>query len=277
MHTARRMALSWQGGTTANDIQVDECLSKINHRLYRQGYHYRAKLELDTNSNVRYDVYALAPTWWICNAYKYARKKYNESIRKEAKALGRRMKGKWADFRVDSGTNDPSARPALYGPGGYVTFTAGQHEQSLLGLSNGNSKKFTWGAASTGFWSILEEFDATYNVQTSPSSIVQMGTEAEQPYGEVDGDGGMNPVDFMEVQTNGDTPPYNATNLTNACWIKVGSLDASAGTTGLLSTGYFDVPFGIINVVASSSTTQDGDLMLEVQAGDYQGVKAVKC
>lgn len=276
MHTARRMALAGSSGSTNMDISVNDCLSRLNHRLYRQGYHYRAKVEIEPSVTTSVDVYALAPTWWLCKAYKYARAKYNKSISAESKALGRKMKGRWHDFRVDSGTTGTNLRPALLEGQNLVQFAAGSFPQARLGLNNGNSKTFTWGTASTGAWSIIEEFDATYNVDQSPVNLVNMGTEISQPYGEIDGDGGLNPTDFMEVQSNGDEAPYNMTAIPSAVWVKIATLDGNAGSSGRQSTGYFDVPFGIIHLQASSGLG-DGELMLEVQKGEYQGVYGVKC
>ena len=64
--------------------------------------------------------------------------------------------------------------------------------------------------------------------------------------------------------------------ITNGNWVKVGSLSMGA-QAGRFPTGYFDAPCGLIalRVEGGPDASQIADSMiLEVQSGDYKGVRA---
>ena len=88
-------------------VDLGACLSRINHRLFRQGRQYKVRVQADINSfgsnDPRIEVYALAPTWWVNAAWRKAKAAYDGAMSDEKKVLAKENLAKWRDFRVGSG------------------------------------------------------------------------------------------------------------------------------------------------------------------------------
>ena len=66
-------------------VNVEQHLSQINRRLYRQGRCYTVKIDLQSGleDNTQYTVYALANTWMLKKAWQSAFENYLNQTKEE--------------------------------------------------------------------------------------------------------------------------------------------------------------------------------------------------
>jgi len=272
------------GTDTMDVLDIGACLSKTNHRLYRQGRVYKAKVSLDTrtmeDATATVDVWALAPTWWVRGAWHYAKNAYDEALADEKALLSAGNVARWRDFRVASGYLNAfeagTLNPELYTitgtpPMSPAPYSAGEFNHSRVeNLNTGVSMNFSWPStlvsAVTEF-DMLSEFNDSRNESESPQTII-----GDMPYNELMSD--ANDDVYIELQANGNETPYNPISFEDFIWVRVGHLQAKAGTGNgwVSSTGFFDAPCGLVLI----NTTDDlvTKLSVEVAKGDYRGVHA---
>ena len=273
-------------GTTTNQVlDVAQCLSVVNHRLYRQGKTYQVKIDIDNRPNTSQpgmasvDVFALVDTWYIQKAWQLARQTYMKSMSDERAQIGAENQARWEDFRVASGVAAPSTTiyPYRYTGGASLgaTDTDGEFLQSRITLSDGTTQRlFTWGSTGGSNLGMLEEYDkvANTNINAKTNDLAYAGVDDE-----------TNEASADDLKDRGDRPPYNPTNFNSSVWVKVATLDNSGSTSpstpagsSRMTTGYFNAPCGLIIVRPSVPDTQiTGDLTLTVKAGKYKGVAAM--
>jgi len=266
----RRGKLDTASSTSGEvEINIEQFLSKTNRRLYRQARCYRVKVDLDADSTEKFEVYALANNWMNHRALKMAYDMYLENSEDERARLKGTAMARWQDFRVVSGGSAPLANPVQFNVNFVATpLTSGEFQNTIVVNEAGTSKGFSFGAASLGAYSILEQYDKAGNANTTPST-----STGDMPYDDLmaDDDAAM----AAALQEKGENPPYDRTGVGAANpWVKVGQLDA-ASTAQKLSTGYFDAPCGFVLIFPLGGVSDNiADLSWEVQAGDYKGVNA---
>jgi hypothetical protein len=269
----RQMALRSEG--TEVDyyvLDVARCLSVSNHRLYRQGKTYVAKVDLDPGASGIFNVFALRDTWMIQKAWQLGRSVYLRSTADERAVMSKQKIARWEDFRVDAGLSGHTGNelvPAQFSNGmASAADTAGEFQLSEITLADGATQRaFTWGATGGTFLGLLEEYDKAGATDGAPSAI-----EADNPYAGVDV--GVHETQMDDLAGRGNFPPYDRNNFNARVWVKIGVLNGVAAH-GKLSTGYFNAPCGLIAVQpAVASTPVVAELSLTVQSGDYKGVKA---
>lgn len=249
-------------------VDVPGSLSKINHRLYRQSRYYEVSVTIDSNvaDGTTVDVYALADTWWTQKSLQLAKKAWDESNAEEKMMLNGKV-ARWNDFRVAHdlsgfGSLDPVqfGRVSLGG----VPFVAGEFELSRVVDQAGVGRVFTWGNATAGSYSIMDEYNATANTSADPQNPATGAYTGLLPNLETEA--------AAALQDDGNLPPYDSNNYGTGQWVKVGTLHLSAGRQRL-STGYFCAPCGMV-ALTNVGWLVDADIQIEVKAGDYKGVKA---
>lgn len=250
------------------EISLNAFLSKTNRRLYRQSRCYTAKIDLDVNAAQTLNVFVLNDSWMTHKSLQMAYAMYLENSKDERARLGTDSIARWEDFRVLSGLNFQFADPVQYNNSLAPTrITAGSILPTKVVDAAGVSKEFTWGAATTTKFSIIEEYDLAGNASSRPT-VPTTG----MPYGDLMADDS----DAMAVnlQERGDNPPYDQNGVNgDRQWVKVGTL--GTGATQKLSTGFFQAPCGIILIQsADSSIVNSSTLTWEVKSGDYKGVHA---
>jgi len=280
--------------THSSVIDVGACLSRINHRLFRQGRQYKVRVQANTesfsDSTSPIDVYALAPTWWVNAAWRKAKAAYDAAMSDEKKVLNEANLAKWRDFRVGSGI-DYFALDAVELGGAYpwlrampaytnhapvaTAYTQGEFNLATAkNLDTASTMSFTWGAASASKFSLIEEYTRTRNESASPETVI-----TQMPYEQLNAEG--EDLDYQELQANGNEPPYAALGFEGAIWTKVGTL--SPGDLGSKTTGYFTAPCGIVvlrngytstNLPPNAPPEPLGLVSMEVAEGDYHGVTA---
>lgn len=280
--------------TWNSTVDVGACLSRINHRLFRQGRQYKVRVSADQNSfsdaTSPIEVWALAPTWWVNAAWRKAKAAYDDALSDEKKVLNEQNLAKWRDFRVACGMTGPvsaddaialggatphlSQLPSLGGSNaGLPPFPYTQGEFNLAtakNLDTGATMSFTWGAGSATEFGILTEYTRTRNESATPETVITV-----MPYESLSAEG--EDLDYQELQANGNEPPYYANAFEQACWVLVGTL--SPQDLGPKTTNYFAAPCGIVIIRNSHTSTVTeptlmGKVSVEVAEGEYHGVHA---
>lgn len=252
------------------EVNIEQLLSKVNRRLYRQARTYEAKIDLEANleGSGQIHVYALADNWMNSQAMKMAYAMYLENSESERSRLGEQQIARWEDFRVMSGSDITQVDPLQYDAGfNAIPLTAGEFALTQVVDAAGVTKEFTWGNASGSRYSLLEEYDKAGDAQPAPSFKTN-----DVPYSDLMADDSA--AMALDLQNRGDLPPYDATGvLEGSPWVRVATL--STGSSQKLSTGFFKAPCGIVIINASGAVNvADGRLSWEVKAGDYKGVSA---
>ena len=281
-------------------IHVDACLSKLNHRLYRQGRKYSVKVDLQLPmagvndgwaiKGNQLEVFSLMPTWYVHSMWKQAKRAFDDAMALEKEALSEGNLARWRDFRVKSGWEqsasgvatgaDGSQDPIMFTPAGVaVQFAAGEFNYSIVeNLDTSNPMDFSFGSSDSTTFSMPEEYALSRNESASPETVISTA-----PYHELNAN--LESEDYAFLQANGNEPPYNALAFPDALWVRVAVLGVeydgtSAPTKAFMTkmtTGYFDAPCGFIGLKSNftdESVNFGPTIKVEVQKGDYRGVKA---
>jgi hypothetical protein len=249
-------------------IQVDKALSEMNHRLYRQHMSYTCRVDLNTDQDFGLiEVYALAPTWYVMNSLREAKRVHDDAMKEERAHAGQ---ARWYDFRINPNFSASVNSLGPYGldSGGApvaVSTTGSEYGYSAIEDSSGGSRSFTLrGATSATNYNVFEEYDAMGNVSDSPENPVSGGYDGVRS--------AMEAENIAALQARGNAPPYN-TDTWNVVWVKVGELYQTAGGSSSKSTGFFEAPLGLIYLPNHAATA--ANISLRVKAGKYKGVQAV--
>lgn len=250
-------------------LRVDRELSKLNHRLYRMCRYYNLKIDLEPSDSAdsRVSVYVLRDDWALQKSVQMAYSQYLENTKEERAKLSKGQLARWADFRIADGLTGPFDELAsrMYGfTLGPTNFTAGEFELSKVVDAAGTTRTFTLGAGTATEYSILSEYDAAGNQQTTPDSTVTGG------YNSLDDESDQ--ANVVALQGDGNLPPYNQSGLAAALpWVRIAVLGNGAEGQQRLSTGNIVAPMGL--VVFQGVTTPNA-LSFSVKRGDYKGVHA---
>ena len=255
-------------------VDVARCLSEVNHRLYRQSRVYRCKVNHmgDPTDRGKLDVFVLRDTWMLQKAYQMAKDAYDKNMSEEMADVGKTNLARWQDFRImlDPGASGYTETLPIIRANqnlGSTTLSNGEFNHSLVYKEDGTAMGFGLYAASSR-WSIVEEYDKTADVDSTPSNTVS-GADIN-PYGALDDDNQQNARN--DLQTRGNAPPYDPNSLDGQkLFRKVGSIGSNTGAQRL-STGFFDAPLGLIVIQPSGITANQDFYEIEVQSGDYKGV-----
>lgn len=255
-------------------VQVDEHLSQLNRRLYRQGRCYTVKIDLQSGlaDDTQYTVYALANTWMLKKAWQAAFENYLNQT-KEERATFKGKLARWNDFRLTMTTAFDSAggmEAGLVQPSGVeIGLQDGEFLASRIADDAGVTRFYGIGGSAGGTtFDILSEFDNLGRANNEPST-----STTSVAYGATDTD--LQNAEITDVTSVGNSPPYAANDSHGANpWRKVGVLHSDTGGQRL-TTGYFDAPFGIVAIVSTGGHklfSQGTELSVEVKGGDYKGV-----
>ena len=260
--------------TQKNYIDVPKFLSEVNHRLYRQSRVYRCKISHFGNPTDRgqVDVYVLRDTWMLQKAYQMAKDAFDKNMSEERADVSPANMARWQDFRIATSPGVSGYTERL--PGirandtlNLTTLSNGEFLDSRVYKEDGTAMSFGLYGTSVR-WSIVEEYDKTADVDSTPSNTVS-GADIN-PYGALDNDNQQDARN--DLQQRGNAPPYDPNSLDgDKLFRKVGTIGTTSGTQKL-STGFFDAPLGIIVLVPSNIDETTDFYELEVQSGDYKGV-----
>lgn len=252
---------------------VPQALSEVNHRLYRRGRTYSVKIDIDNDAVVdgnKIDIYALANTWYVVNAFAAARGAYDTAMAEERQTIG--SIARWHDFIPDNGFAGQYVGAGCFSiPGTVLARNDGEHVRSSVTGNDGNSRYFTWGSSSSSaFFSILGEFDDMGRLHPLPD-----GSGSAGGYAEIGAD--VEDADILKLQQEGNLPPYAQTSLrgSNANYlVKIATLELAGSGSKRLSTGWFEAPCGYVWLDGVGATFPEGKITVNLKKGDYKGVMA---
>ena len=279
----RKMEVRFQGGIGAVQFangDAGSMLSRVNNRLYRYGKMYDLKFDVSAAlpAGTTIEIYALSNTWYVQKAFEEAKHVYDRAYANEMENVNETNIARWRDFRIRPASAIPSfdisgswAYPSVYNSNfGATPITTGDFPDSLVEDSTGATRFFTWDVGVGTNYGVVQEYDLAGNQTRNPN----LGT-GTMPYADLEADSSA--VEGSALQTQGQDPPYGATDFPN-WWVKVGELTVGAQGQTKLSTGFFHAPCGQfkIRTATPDEFAAIGDnLTLEVRAGDYKGVHAV--
>ncbi len=256
------------------EVNIEQYLSKVNRRLYRQSRCYSMKFDIDATAAQTYNVFALSDSWMVERALKMGYAMYLENSDAARDRIKESNLARWEDFRVLSGTTYQKANPLQFttpasGPPSLVELAVGEFDITQVVDSSNVTREFTWGAGSASKYSLLGEYDKSGNASQSPTF-----STGDMPYDDLMADDSA--AMGEDLQNRGNKPPYDATGVNaSSQWVKVATL--SAGAAQRLSTGFFKAPCGIVLITAGAAGTEvvtTGALQWTVKSGDYKGVHA---
>lgn len=258
---------STNAGTPVQVLQVDQELSKLNHRLYRMMRFYEVKIDvIPQSADSQVEVYVLKNTWAVHKAVQMAYSEYMENVKDERARMTETAR--WEDFRADHGIPAPFgiARAGLRNElGALTTVPNGEFTLSQVVDGAGTTRTFTFGPGSATTYDMLTQYDASGNQQATPDSVTSQGAYNDLHTG-------IDDAAADGLKDNGNLPPYSQNTLhANLQWVRVGVLGTNANGAQRLSTGYVTAPAGIVVIRGVESINT---LSFEVKAGDYKGVHA---
>jgi hypothetical protein len=255
-------------------VRVDRELSRVNKRLYRQSRVPSCKITLDANVSAGQgvDVYVLRDTWMNMKAYQLAKTMFDENSKQERSAMSKSIQARWNDFRVNMGLTSFAELDAVIEGESTATkmFGVGEYELTEVTDAAGTAHTFRWVGTGGNTFNIIDEYDRTGNTQTAPSS-----TATTMAYDSLEDE--LDGAQVDHLSSDGNMPPYARTTVENEVLVRVARLVNDGTGTSKLTTGFFNAPCGFIileGVGGGTSVTLDSAITLEVQSGDYKGVKA---
>ncbi len=279
-------------GTGKCFIKVENCLSKMNSRLYRQGRTYDVSFSAVSTGGsdsalTRIDFFTLPNSWFVYGAIKDAFNTYMEMHREEL-AAGLKF-SKWHDFMINEQNPDATwdySAPALYDGDGWA---------AVVGDEDISDSTVTNAAGTSVGFHIMGNIANSYNIFREYAQRLKYGHPADesvasdQPY-----DGLLALDDAENMSEKGDQAPYDrdfstflpadavvdddsSTNL--MCLQDSLEFHKDVGSGGRLNTRTFRAPLGMVWVQkyaagAANMSTTVPELLLRASPGSYKGVKS---
>jgi hypothetical protein len=295
----------------ANDshyFDIAKDLSRMNRRMMSQGKVYSIKSVTAHNSTgTTWVKICTAPdTWMTRNAWKRGKKIHTAQFDRAIEASGGVMrKPKYHDFKVylnASMKNDPdftannisdhNGNTALIGEWVYADFETdmagvGSFKAALLGAA----KQDTNSDGSTDLVGLIESYGAARatvpyelgldeDAENDPLNAVLSFANTEAMQDEI----------YENVINDNDSPPYAGTgenafvgesyvgasnNMPSTQLVRMLSVGGDSNPDVAIARG-FDAICGLIEVQTHSSSSDDNiELIFELEAGDYKGVRAL--
>lgn len=250
--THHNLNIQLGGGVDYVDLAYE--MSRLNHRLYRQGRVYHADIVMTNTmaAGVPITVETIAPTWMNRKAWQLAFESWRKSTAAEREAGIKG--GRWNDFRVYFEGAHTGTPPIVNGEYLYTTV----HD---TGATSGSRQFQMFGASSASRWGVLAEYDSLRDTDTDTPPSGGTTVAYNTILAELDNQ------QADQLQEEGDEPPYNSLNL-NAT-VQTFNLRAPA-ETNYYRTGLIEIPCGLIKV----TNTGGGAIQVRIKPGKYKGVHA---
>lgn len=285
----RKFLMRNEGFGALRVVRVDRELSGQNRRLYRQSRTYRVKVDLASHREQRIDVYVLRDSFMLHKSYARAMMEWNKSYDDANEVVKDSARARWRDFRIDTKLNTADNTLNSVTLSGNINNSTPVTATDVVIDEYAISNAYTGSAGAArdfGLFSdantfdILEEYNKEGKVQDQPTAVT-----VEAAYSELQTD--LHDVEVFNLQAAGSSPPYAAADVGAGELLQyVATIYVDANGAMKTSTGYFDAPLGAIyltgNFAAPSSVSEEfgttltnGAVSVEVQGGDYKGVKAI--
>lgn len=291
------------GTETSHYIDLGRDLSAVNRRLYQQGRDYHVKkitvTSRDTQSGL-FSVGTAGSSWPVHQGWKMAKKMWDEMRLAHGGAPGSGLPtsvtpATWADFKVylslasktgtvptpvDNGNNAVKLGEWVHSKYQSPDGSTGADEYTvhLLGDHDGSAGSRT----SVGIVQAYEESRRTVQQDNTGSEI-----NSDSPWINLFDDGTTLDEIAADMVNDGDLPPYDfneypggATNLPKPLVVGMAALAANMTPGGYANSvviGGFNAPCGLLEIEIQSSEADDVyDVVIELAAGDYKGIKALE-
>ncbi len=303
-HLRYQMTTAGAGAEVSVFVDLAHDLSLVNRRLYRQGKHYFIKKITVTSRNTSNGLFSVsaAPTSWIVEAaWKKAFRLWNQMRKGHGGAPGSGLPrgvtpATWADFKVylsddhrtgtvvhpmDNGGNTVSTASSEWVYSKYQSPDGGagadEFVAHLLGADVGAAGAFT----SVG---IVDGYEHSRRTVQQDDSGSEISTDTWMV--NLFDDGTTLDEIADDLKSDGDLPPYSinrysggSLNMPKPLVQQLKSMTQSfapAGETPSITLGGVHAPCGLLEFELQSDTENDiFDVLIEVAAGDYKGVKAL--
>ncbi len=290
-------------GTASNVkyIDIGQCLSFVNRRLYNQGYNYYvSRVTYLNGSGGGLNLLTLPDTWVTSNAWVKAKALWNNMNNKVLKD-NPSTQGKWADFKVFFDAAHRNGGTASAGPtlnllpidgsntavedGEWVMseYVQPQHNVNaatgeVLAADEYTAHMLGPDVAGAGAPDLIKSAgiihgyaDTRARVQAEPAVPGDMSTSWMTLLTD---DGSQEPELAQLIEDQNDLPPYAETNYPGGDTNFIGGVAQTIMvTTTSLAVDKdlgFKVPLGLIKVVHVSQG--DGNLILHLTPGHHKGV-----
>lgn len=274
-------------------VEANVHLGRMNNRLYRQSRLYNVRFEhfdSSISNSVSYQYYTLPDTWFVRGAVKYAHKIYMQNHKDELEA-GIKF-GRWHDFDISPQNPDGTFEftdSLMFDGDGFANLASDETTgiggtYSTTKAADGTSMGFHCFGNIANSYNIFREY-AEYLNNRKPDNE---STTAVQPYAEL-----LDLKDAEQMVESGDRAPYDrdfssmipddetVDDSTGQHLLTLKAISTSdRDGYGKGSTPFFTAPLGLVyirRIVDSTLTdlaTTAIELRMEVQAGQYKGVKA---
>jgi hypothetical protein len=246
---------------------------------------YRAKVNFPGDGTGEVHVYKLRDSFMLQKAYGLAMKSWNNSYAEAEHVVKDNVKARWRDFRIDikphiGDTIVASLTLSANGIGvTAIPVVVDEYQLALATQTDGTTRDFAL-RSDVNTYDIIAEYNKEGKVQDSPSS----GT-VEAAYEELQAD--LDNDEVGNLQLSGNSPPYDGdSTLPGEILEYVGTIYRDTDGNERITTGFFDAPLGAIFTLGTGPGTLDFvngpngqpapiQCEVEVQAGDYKGVKAM--
>ena len=292
-------------GTSYIDLAKD--LSKVNRRLYRQGYTYVVQdIQVGVSAGLRssdiqqFAFYTAGNSYLVHNAWSKAFRTWRRQQRDITSHMGD-ISGKWADFKVY--LDDAMAAGTILEPyaGDAAVYQAGEWEHSKLVFDDdGTEREFKMhligstnladsnNASAIG---LIHEMNIAARITQSPDPAV-FSSAGDGIYAKMIGTDEMSDMLVDNIEDDNDNPPYDHdeypgghTNADSAVPVRFGSV---SGAQSMSTMAGFIAPCGLIKVstnemalgltadiVAADGSTVDAPGPLSVYANGAAATAAV--
>jgi hypothetical protein len=274
METELRLNVSLPAGTSY--IDVAGLLSAANHRLYRQHKTYTVKCSVDGETaaalggDEQFIIDVLPMTWPVLGSIREGRRKFIEAMSPEMMDT---KPARWSDFRMKFDVQQ-SLTNTIYIPSG-VSMPAISHQYAFSTVADDSGNLYTYHVLGASDLSGAERsFGCLDNYDRKDDTDVDNQPTQAQDWHLVDND--RDEVNEQLLNVQGSYPPYNKDNLqAPQKRFQIFAFGSNVNNVGysMKSTGFIDVPLGLMKVVNNVSAARS--MTITVKAGDHKGAAGV--
>ena len=284
-------------------IDLAKSLSKVNRRLYRQGYTYVIQdIQMIVNvGNKSTDIThvglsTMGNSWIVHNAWMKGFRTWQKMQNEFLDGDGARLKGKWADFKIY--LDDSHAAANILEPlaGDGAAYAAGEWIYSNFvyddaGTSRSPAIHMIGTSTADSAIGLIQAYGDSRNAPSfGPSSPTTLNTGF---YAEFHGVGDIDDELGEDIENDNDVPPYDRDNYadgeTNADAAVPCRIMTAVGARGSTTVPGFIVPCGLLKVDSTElhlnaaenpneayadTTAVTTAVIITMAAGPYRGVLA---
>jgi hypothetical protein len=275
-----RFVVSVPHGTAVN-VDIAQCLSILNRRMYRQGMNYFVEsVTIHSPAACVMGVGSVPDSWITHNAWKKGYETWRTMQNEYLDGMGASIKGTWADFKVlldDGGESfvtpvDGNGDAYLTGEWVYSNFVyddAGTARSPGIALIGGVTEDSHIG--------LIEAYGNARNFpQASPASPAEASTGF---YAQYHGVGDTDDELGTDLKDDNDLPPYDQDDYPGGDAngdhpIVQGSL-ATTAEYPISTLGGFTAPCGLLHLQQAQASGSAAVLaIITIGIGPYKGVMA---